>query len=287
MEAHGKRLDPKLLGVGDIIPKENFPDYLDPARTELLLGNDVAAYVATAGEVHVRAGLLLDLEQPDWTDLRVLMTDPARGTYFFEVGTGRENSPGSNPSSLVRAHIDENSGYFGRLELFTTFHSSMVPAGIRGTTTPSRPEIDGITVFGLGSGNDVVKHWGVEHWLHTIGNGYGFKVIAIHAGKRTSLQYHREKHETYFILSGLATLHCRDTEGEPMAVDFPAGHVARVAPGAVHRVEAQTDVILIEASTEDDGSDNIRIQDDIGRGDGRVAAEFLGTDLLGRTGRPQ
>jgi mannose-6-phosphate isomerase len=120
----------------------------------------------------------------------------------------------------------------------------------------------------------VVKRWGQERWLHEPGAPYGFKVIRIKAGHRTSLQLHERKRESYFILEGEAILHYRTALDAPTRqVPFGVGALAHVDPGAVHRVEAVTDIILIEASTHDDGSDNVRIEDDYGRGNGRIGVE--------------
>jgi mannose-6-phosphate isomerase-like protein (cupin superfamily) len=120
----------------------------------------------------------------------------------------------------------------------------------------------------------VTKPWGWERWLHETGAPFGFKVIMIKAGHRTSLQYHERKQETYFILQGEGRLHYRqsvDAEGE--VADFSSGAIGHVDPGTVHRVEAITDIILIESTTPDDGTDNVRIQDDLGRPSGRIEEE--------------
>jgi mannose-6-phosphate isomerase len=122
----------------------------------------------------------------------------------------------------------------------------------------------------------VQKRWGRERWLHEEGAPFGFKVIRIKAGHRTSLQYHERKRETYHILEGEAVLVLRgDKDGPDMRLDFPAGMIAHVEAGAIHRVEAVSDIVLIEASTFDDGADNIRIEDDYGRDgrDGRLPEE--------------
>lgn len=153
-------------------------------------------------------------------------------------------------------------------------------SGIVEPTPPDGPHdaretaeiIHGVRLINFADTKKVVKQWGQERWLHETDSPFGFKVIRIGKGRRTSLQFHRHKRETYFILNGVAVLHLRDGTAD-VRVPFPAGTVAHVAPGAIHRVEAATDVILVEASTYDDGSDNVRIEDDYGRGDGIVTEE--------------
>jgi mannose-6-phosphate isomerase len=126
----------------------------------------------------------------------------------------------------------------------------------------------------------VEKHWGWERWLAEKGAPFGFKVIKIAAGHRTSLQYHERKQESYFILMGEGRLHYRRNHQAPdEVVEFSSGAIGHVDAGTVHRVEAITDVILIESTTPDDGSDNIRIQDDLGRGSGRIDREHAQGDI--------
>ncbi|MFE9382193.1 cupin domain-containing protein [Streptomyces sp. NPDC007025] len=141
---------------------------------------------------------------------------------------------------------------------------------------PSREIAPGVRVIEFADTKKVVKLWGQERWLHEEepDGPYGFKFIRIKAGHRTSLQYHEHKRESYFILEGEAVMHYRATrDGENLRLPMPAGTLAHVDPGAVHRVEGVTDIVLVEVSTYDDGSDNVRLEDDYGRGDGRLAAE--------------
>jgi hypothetical protein len=73
---------------------------------------------------------------------------------------------------------------------------------------------------------------------------------------------------------GTGRLHYRQcVGGENQVIEFSSGAIGHVDPGAAHRVEAVTDIILIESSTPDDGTDNVRIQDDRGRPSGRIEQE--------------
>jgi len=142
----------------------------------------------------------------------------------------------------------------------------MVPEGTRDLA-------EGITISAFSSAKLVTKGWGSERWLHRTDLPFGFKVIRILAGSRTSLQYHQKKAEVYFVLEGIARLHYRTAAGVVDTAPFVAGTVATVDPLAWHRVEAVSDIVLVEASTYDDGTDNIRIEDDYGRPNGHVATE--------------
>lgn len=139
---------------------------------------------------------------------------------------------------------------------------------------PLRAVAPGISTTTFPELKKVVKRWGLERWLHEAGSAFGFKVVRIKAGHRTSLQYHEGKRETIFILKGEAVLHYRTAvDASSQEIAFPAGSIAHVDVGAVHRVAAVTDVIFVEASTYDDGTDTVRVDDDYGRGDGKIAEE--------------
>lgn len=122
----------------------------------------------------------------------------------------------------------------------------------------------------------VYKPWGDERWLVPEGSPFGFKLITVRAGKRTSLQYHRQKEEANLILSGEGRLRLADDAGAPLTeYALVPGQIAHVRPGTVHRVEAVTDLVLVEVSTPE-LDDVVRIEDDMGRGSGRIEAEHLG-----------
>jgi mannose-6-phosphate isomerase len=112
----------------------------------------------------------------------------------------------------------------------------------------------------------VRKHWGEERWLVAEGSPFGFKLITIRAGKRTSLQYHERKEETNLVLSGEGWL--RTAPGPAAPLDehpLAPGRVAHILPGVVHRIEAVTDIV----------DDVIRLEDDYGRGSGRIESEHV------------
>jgi mannose-6-phosphate isomerase-like protein (cupin superfamily) len=260
------------LVVGMTLGPDDFAALLHPVATRLHLGRATGPTVAAGPAVASLLYQLLHLEDPQWTGFRVRSLDAGERLATFDV-CGTDPDPRAVTAS-VRAWTAADGRGLEELMMFVPFASSLEPVGVRERVVVGRDDIDGISLLSLDDRNRVVKHWGSEHWLHATGDDYSFKVVKIRAGTRTSLQYHREKHETYFILSGHAVLHCRDRTGASRIVDFPAGYAARVLPGAVHRVEGLTDVVLIEASTADDGSDNVRIDDDFGRADGRIDAEY-------------
>jgi|TARA_Y100000996_G_scaffold414024_1_gene403772 mannose-6-phosphate isomerase len=117
--------------------------------------------------------------------------------------------------------------------------------------------------------NLVVKPWGYEdRWAIT--DKYLGKILHINAGHRLSLQYHREKDETIYVLKGSLLLelgpHHEYTDTETsVKVVLKEGESQRIRPGLIHRYCAdKEDVVLIEVSTAEI-DDVVRLQDDYNR----------------------
>jgi mannose-6-phosphate isomerase-like protein (cupin superfamily) len=106
----------------------------------------------------------------------------------------------------------------------------------------------------------IKKPWGYEVvWADT--DSYVGKLLHINAGNRLSLQYHRTKEETVYILSGV--LYNYDADGK--ITKFLPGQVYHVKPGTVHRFGAnESHVELMEVSTNH-LDDVVRLADDYKR----------------------
>lgn len=109
----------------------------------------------------------------------------------------------------------------------------------------------------------VDKPWGNE-LIWSLTDRYCGKVITIETGKRLSLQYHEQKDESIYILSGRLLLHLENDDGTLASRELGAGDAAHVAVGRRHRYEAIERVELVEVSTPEIG-DVVRIEDDFGR----------------------
>ncbi|MEX1112060.1 MAG: cupin domain-containing protein [Candidatus Andersenbacteria bacterium] len=133
---------------------------------------------------------------------------------------------------------------------------------------------NGIEIQNFKQVKTVIKPWGFELWLSDgTGAPYAFKLLYIKKGTKTSLQYHNEKIEHNCLLAGEMRFHYENSKTKKIAsVRLTAGHVITVKPPEVHRVEALTDIILMEASTAQ-LDDVIRLSDDYDRPDGRITAE--------------
>lgn len=104
----------------------------------------------------------------------------------------------------------------------------------------------------------VTKPWGREIWWAETDRYLG-KRIEVKAGHALSLQFHHQKLETLYLVSGRARFHVDGTDFEA-----PTGSALTLPPRTVHRIEAIDDVVLIEVSTPDP-DDVVRLEDRYGR----------------------
>ncbi len=139
----------------------------------------------------------------------------------------------------------------------------------------------------------VSKPWGSELWIADgIRTPYALKKIFFKAGFRSSLQVHKYKFETNYVLSGSGVLQLRTDNfnceeylnGSQQTqmlntalitlrdIQIKPGDVIDVKPGQIHRVIAITDLVFIEASTQE-LDDVIRLADDAARGHGKIDSE--------------
>lgn len=140
----------------------------------------------------------------------------------------------------------------------------------------------------------VSKPWGQEKWIQE-GNSdhtYVLKEIVLNKDFKTSLQVHKYKAETNYILEGYGRLIYSDlafdcdkyVDGKytPQEIDnflitlkvqnYGPGSVMTIEPGTIHRMIADTDLRFVEASTCH-LDDVIRLQDDANRAHGRIDSE--------------
>ena len=109
----------------------------------------------------------------------------------------------------------------------------------------------------------VDKPWGHELiWAHT--DRYVGKILHVKAGHALSLQYHDRKDETIHLLRGEMRFWAGPSVDALALIPLNEGDSFRVTPGTVHRMEAVTDVDILEASTSD-LDDVVRLEDRYGR----------------------
>ena len=109
----------------------------------------------------------------------------------------------------------------------------------------------------------VEKPWGHEViWAST--DRYVGKVLHVKAGHALSLQYHEKKDETIHLLRGRMKFFVGASQDELRELELTEGQSYHITPGTVHRMEAVTDVDMLEASTPE-LTDVVRLEDRYGR----------------------
>ncbi len=110
----------------------------------------------------------------------------------------------------------------------------------------------------------IPKPWGHEIWWAWTDDYVG-KILHIAAGERLSVQYHEEKDETSYVLSGRLTLLKGPSEAELEPTEIGPGDSWRNRPGELHALEALEDADVLEVSTPQ-LDDVVRVSDRYGRG---------------------
>jgi mannose-6-phosphate isomerase-like protein (cupin superfamily) len=109
----------------------------------------------------------------------------------------------------------------------------------------------------------VEKPWGHEvRWAVT--DRYLGKLIHVNKGHQLSLQYHVQKDESIFIVSGLLDLVLEDDNADLSVHRMTPGMSARVRAGRRHRFIAVEDTDLVEVSSPEI-DDVVRLEDSYGR----------------------
>jgi len=123
---------------------------------------------------------------------------------------------------------------------------------------------DDSRVSNIKDSEKVEKPWGYEViWAKT--DSYVAKVMQINSGHRMSLQFHKNKEETIYVMAGM--MRVWESEDDKIFKDLPAGTLYHVQPGQVHRLGSGTEkfgTMLMEISTNH-LDDVVRIQDDYDR----------------------
>jgi mannose-6-phosphate isomerase len=127
------------------------------------------------------------------------------------------------------------------------------------------PNLAGLDAFAF-EPRRIDKPWGHELlWAH--GEQYVGKTLFVKAGEQLSLQFHRVKDESWYVLSGRAMVEVgalgKAVLGKEVVTDGASFHFP---PGTVHRVRAIEDTTILEVSTPH-LDDVVRLEDRYGRTD--------------------
>ena len=125
------------------------------------------------------------------------------------------------------------------------------------------PNIDSIDRWAV-EVRRVDKPWGYE-LIWALTDVYCGKVLFVRAGHSLSLQFHREKDESWLVQTGRAKVELGEAgEGMLMQEIVAAGAAFHFVPGTVHRVTALEDTTILEVSTPH-LDDVVRLEDAYGR----------------------
>jgi len=127
----------------------------------------------------------------------------------------------------------------------------------------SSPNLNDLDAFSFDP-RRVEKPWGWE-LVWAIGDGYAGKILFVRAGHSLSLQFHREKDESWYFQSGRAEVEAGAVGDAVLNQEvLGPGSALRFRPGTVHRVTALEDTTILEVSTPQ-LDDIVRLEDRYGR----------------------
>ena len=123
--------------------------------------------------------------------------------------------------------------------------------------------------------NIITKPWGWEEIWGNVPGKYLGKTLHINMNNRLSLQYHKEKEETIYVIRGVLTLVIHDQqetddrmpnqETVKIKQKLGPGEYYHIQPGLIHRFCAEGgDVVVAEVSTYHP-DDVVRLEDDYNR----------------------
>ena len=127
----------------------------------------------------------------------------------------------------------------------------------------SSPNLNGLDQFAF-EPERVEKPWGHELiWARA--ENYAGKLLSVDAGHALSLQFHREKDESWYVLEGRVELELAAAGEKATAKEVVTrGAAYRIRPGTVHRIRALEDTVILEVSTPQ-LDDVVRLEDSYGR----------------------
>ena len=128
---------------------------------------------------------------------------------------------------------------------------------------PTSPNLEGIDRFAV-EPTKIDKPWGYE-LIWALTDDYCGKLLFVKAGESLSLQFHREKDESWLVHAGKAELELGEPGTKALSVEVVGpGAAFHISPGTVHRLTALEDTTIVEVSTPQI-EDVVRLEDRYGR----------------------
>jgi len=110
----------------------------------------------------------------------------------------------------------------------------------------------------------IEKPWGYEEPVLTT-DYYSLKYLHINRFEETSMKFHKSKHESFYVVSGLVEFVRSDEFGQLEARIMKHGDLVHVSTFNLHQLKALEDSLVLEVSTPEHAGDVFRVQDKYGR----------------------
>ena len=104
------------------------------------------------------------------------------------------------------------------------------------------------------------KYWGKISDLFSSDNSCA-KEIFMKKNTQSSMEFHINKHESYFILEGELDIGLRFGRAKQRITKLKKNNIFTMLPGTMHMRMAKKDTIIIEMSNKDDDKDSIIVHD--------------------------
>lgn len=108
------------------------------------------------------------------------------------------------------------------------------------------------------------KPWGYEIIYTSEKDPFAGKLLHVKAGKKLSLQYHDAKEESLCLIKGKALITLSNSQKKIFKIPMEPLKGYFIAKGQIHRIEAKTDIDVMEASSPEKGN-TVRLEDDFKR----------------------
>jgi len=107
----------------------------------------------------------------------------------------------------------------------------------------------------------VDKLWGSEEWLVNT-ELYCAKHLFVDPGFQCSLHYHKNKDETFYVLTGTIQIEIQKSGSDKIETYIlPEGNFIRIRPGDKHRFQSLGDrATILEVSTHHEDEDSYRLE---------------------------
>lgn len=109
----------------------------------------------------------------------------------------------------------------------------------------------------------IIKPWGFEILLEK-NNIYVLKKLFMKKNHRCSLQYHKKKLETIYVLSGILEINFGKNKDNLKKKKFFKNDTITLKPKVIHRMKALKDCFYLESSSPQ-LKDVVRLEDDYRR----------------------